>query len=110
MLGFSFGEPWSLLLIMLVVPLWLLWRFETRRRAAADRDYGGAAELRLGTGTGRRRLGSWLLWAGVVLIVVALVASPSATAVGKAEANETANREDLTSGCGGYPWSQLTPQ
>lgn len=72
MLGVSFGEPWSLTLLLLLVPLWWLWRFEARRRAAADRDYGGAPELRLGRGERRRRLRTWLLGAAVILIVVAL--------------------------------------
>jgi len=72
MFGLSFGEPWSLTLIAVIAPLWWFWRFERRRRAAADQDYGGAAELRLGQRAGRQRLRMWFLGAAVVLVVIAL--------------------------------------
>ena len=70
--GLSFGEPWSLTLLLLIAPLWWLWRLETRRRAAADDAYGGPAALRLGREAGWRRVRAWSVAASMVLIVIAL--------------------------------------
>jgi Ca-activated chloride channel family protein len=72
MSGLSFGEPLSLMLLVVLVPLWWLWRLETRRRAAADAAYGGAPSLRLGQRARRRGLRVWLLAAALVLLVVAV--------------------------------------
>ena len=70
--GLSFGEPLSLVLLAALVPLWLLWRLEQRRRAAADAAYGGSSALRLGRRALRRRIGVWFVALAVVLIVIAV--------------------------------------
>jgi len=72
MLGLSFGEPWSLALILVLVPWWALLRLEARRRARADSRYGGAPELRLGRRRRLQRLRTWSLVAAVVLFVLAI--------------------------------------
>lgn len=72
MVGLTFGEPLSLVLLAVLAPLWWLWRVEARRRAVADAAYGGAPSLRLGERVRRRALRVWLLSAALVLLVVAL--------------------------------------
>lgn len=72
MSGFSFAEPRSLVLVAALVPLWLLWRLETRRRARADLAYGGASTLRLGRRLWRQRIRASFVALAIVLIVIAV--------------------------------------
>lgn len=68
----SFGEPLSLALLVVLIPLALLVRLEVRRREAARAAYGGSEELRLGARSGRQRVRLWMLGLAVVLLVVAI--------------------------------------
>jgi len=67
----SFAEPWSLLLLVVLLPLGGLWFIERRRRAAADAAYGGHRGLRIGRSAWRGRLQAVALVVGVALVVVA---------------------------------------
>ena len=72
MLGLSFGEPFLLLFVLALLPLWWLGRLEAGRRRAGDEAYGGASELRLGRQPRRQQLGVWMLAAAVLLLVITL--------------------------------------
>ena len=68
----SFGEPLSLSLLVVLLPLAWFVRLEVCRREAASAAYGGSEELRLGARSGRQRARLGMLGLAVVLLVVAI--------------------------------------